>query len=219
MAKRVVDCHVNVWEDKHVLPLYHQQLQRVRPGAMQDKADADTLYEAMADADKAIIFSLRYGDSSGIDGDDEVTAAAVKKYPDKFVGFACMDPRRPDYLELLRHAVEDLGLKGVKFGPIYNGVHALRRPGSTRSTNIASRTTCRSPSTWARPTPATRRSSSAAPSMSSRSRYATPISSIDHGAYGPPLVRGVHRRHAQAAERLSARSRRSTTGPGSTTTS
>ena len=41
MTKSVVDCHVNIWEDKHVLPLYHQQLQRVRPGAMQDKADAE----------------------------------------------------------------------------------------------------------------------------------------------------------------------------------
>ena len=123
MEKRVVDCHVNIWEERHVRPLYHEQLQRVRPGAMQDKADADTLYKAMANAYKAIIFSLRYGDSSGIDGDDEVTAAAVKKYPDKFVGFAAMDSRRPDYMELLRHAIEDFGLKGVKFGSIYNGVH------------------------------------------------------------------------------------------------
>ena len=59
MEKRVVDCHVNIWEERHVRPLYHEQLQRVRPGAMQDKADADTLYKAMANAYKAIIFSLR----------------------------------------------------------------------------------------------------------------------------------------------------------------
>ena len=43
--------------------------------------------------------------------------------PDKFVGFAYCDPRRPDYMDMLHHAIEDLGLKGVKFGPIYNGVH------------------------------------------------------------------------------------------------
>ncbi len=118
----IVDCHVNIWEDRHVTPLYAEQLARVRPGQMHDKADADTVHRAMAGVDKAIVFSLRYGDSMGIEGDDEVTAAAVRKYPDKFVGFACIDPRRDDCMELLRHGVETLGLKGVKYGPIYNGV-------------------------------------------------------------------------------------------------
>lgn len=118
----IYDCHVNIWEERHVLPLYHQQMARVRRGPMQQKADAETLFQAMQGVDKAIIFTLRYGDSAGIDGDDETTAAAVAAYPGKFVGFAAVDPRRADYMDLLRHAVEDLGLRGVKFGPIYNGV-------------------------------------------------------------------------------------------------
>ena len=113
---------MNIWEDRHVLPIYEQQLARVRPGAMAEKADADTLNREMALVDRAIVFTLRYGDSAGIEGDDETTAAAVRKYPDKFVGFAYADPRRPDCLDLLRHGIEDLGLNGVKFGPIYNGV-------------------------------------------------------------------------------------------------
>src|SRR5438045_8818567 len=79
----------------------------------------------MRGVDRAIVFTLRDGDSAGIDGTDEVTAAAVKKYPDKFVGFAAADPRRRDAMELLEHAIEDLGLKGVNFGPIYNGVSLL----------------------------------------------------------------------------------------------
>lgn len=126
-GKPIYDCHVNIWEDRHVLPLYHEQMARVRAGAMQEKADAETLYRAMRGVDKAIIFTLRYGDSAGIDGDDETTAAAVATHPDKFVGFAAVDPRRPDYMELLRHAIGTLGLRGVKFGPIYNGV-ALSDP-------------------------------------------------------------------------------------------
>lgn len=116
------DCHVNIWTEEQVMPLYGQQLGRVRRGEMAPKADADTLYREMAHVDKAIVFALRYHDSLGIDGNDEVTAAAVRKYPDKFVGLAAVDPRRPDCMELLRHAIEDLGLKGAKFGPIYNGV-------------------------------------------------------------------------------------------------
>ena len=126
-ARAYCDCHVNIWNDEHVLPLYEQQLSRVRQGDMAPKADADTIYSEMAGVEKAIVFSLRYGDSIGIEGNDEITAAAVAKYPDKLVGFAYADPRRPDCMELLRHAIEDLGLRGVKFGPIYNGV-ALSDP-------------------------------------------------------------------------------------------
>ena len=79
----------------------------------------------MRDVDRAIVFSLRYKDSIGIDGDDEVTARLVARDPKKFIGFACLDPRMPDCMDLLVHAIEDLKLKGVKFGPIYNGVSLL----------------------------------------------------------------------------------------------
>ena len=121
----IVDCHVNLWEAEHLRPLFAAGTAYSRPGAVSPKADPDTVYAAMAKVDKAIVFSLRYGDSAGIDGNDEVTARAVRKYPDKFVGFATVDPRRPDYMELLRYAVEQLGLKGVKYGPIYSGVSLL----------------------------------------------------------------------------------------------
>jgi uncharacterized protein len=121
----IVDCHVNIWNDEHVRPLFAVGTAYSRPGSVSPRADADTIYQAMRGVDRAIVFSLRYGDSAGIDGNDEVTAAAVKKYPDKFVGFAAVDPRRRDAMELLEHAIEDLGLKGVKFGPIYNGVSLL----------------------------------------------------------------------------------------------
>ncbi len=126
-ARAYCDCHVNIWNEDHVLPLYHQQLSRVRLGEMAPRADAETIYAEMTKVEKAIIFGLRYGDSAGIESDDETTAAAVAKHPDKFVGFAYADPRRHDCMEMLRHAIENLGLKGVKFGPIYNGV-ALSDP-------------------------------------------------------------------------------------------
>ncbi|ALA20084.1 MULTISPECIES: amidohydrolase family protein [Chelatococcus] len=121
----IVDCHVNVYEDEQILPLFTASTPKARPGEFTLKANPDVVYEAMRDVDKAIVFSLRYKDSIGIDGDDEVTARAVAKYPDKLIGFAAVDPRRPDYMDLLVHAIEDLKLKGVKFGPIYNGVSLL----------------------------------------------------------------------------------------------
>lgn len=124
----IVDCHVNLWNPEHFTPLYAEQMQRVRAdGGYGLKADADTIHAEMAMVDKAILFSPRYLESAGVDGDDVAVAAAVAKYPDKFVGFAYVDPRQPDYMERLRHGVHTLGLKGVKYGPIYNGV-ALADP-------------------------------------------------------------------------------------------
>lgn len=121
----IVDCHVNVYEDSQILPLYGQIAGIARAGGFKIQADPATVEAAMRDVDRAIVFSLRYADSIGIDGDDEVTARLVARDPKKFVGFACLDPRMPDCMDLLVHAVEDLGLKGVKFGPIYNGVSLL----------------------------------------------------------------------------------------------
>ena len=84
----IVDCHVDIWNDEHAKPLFYEQLGRVRPGGVKLKADAETVVSVLTSVDRSIIFSLRYHDSLGIDGDDEVTAAAVHKYPDRFVGFA-----------------------------------------------------------------------------------------------------------------------------------
>lgn len=121
----IVDCHVNVYDDDMILPLFGAGTANAVPGGFKLKSDADTVHAAMKDVDKAIVFSLRYKDSAGIDGNDEVTARAVARYPDKFIGFACIDPRMPDCMDLLVHATRDLKLKGVKFGPIYNGVSLL----------------------------------------------------------------------------------------------
>ena len=122
MEKPIYDCHVNVWKPEHYLPLYQDQLSRVRPGGFPQVSDADTLARELEGAEKAILFSPRYGDSLGIQGDDLTTAEAVAKYPELFVGFAYVDPREANYLDTLRQAVKEYGFKGVKYGPIYNGV-------------------------------------------------------------------------------------------------
>jgi len=121
-GKPIIDCHVNIWNKDNFSRRYYESLQRVRHGELQQATDADAIYRAMEAVDRAIIFSPRYNDSAGVQGDDEITAAAVRKYPEKFVGFAYVDPRETDCVERLQHSVEKLGLKGVKYGPIYNGV-------------------------------------------------------------------------------------------------
>lgn len=118
----ITDCHINIWNDDHVLPHYKTGMARVREKNIPATSDAEAIMAAIAEIDHAIIFAVRYAETIGIDSDDETTAAAVRKYPEKLTGFAYVDPRRKDALERLEHAHQKLGLKGVKYGPIYNGV-------------------------------------------------------------------------------------------------
>ena len=119
----IVDCHVNLWNDEDVSQTWHERVGVARKAAIPAKADADTLYVELAEVDKAIVFGLKVRESLGIEVDDATTAAAVAKYPDKFVGFACVNPTYPDALENLEHAHVELGLRGVKMTPLYMNFH------------------------------------------------------------------------------------------------
>lgn len=120
----IVDCHVNVWEHRHVRPLARQHV-KTRADEVTLTATPEQVKAAMAGVDRYIAFTLRYGDSVGVEGEDETTARLMALDPGRCVGFAYADPRRPDVMDLLRHATGALGLRGVKFGPIYNAVSVL----------------------------------------------------------------------------------------------
>jgi len=49
----------------------------------------------------------------------------VRRAPDRLVFFACPDPGRPGFQEELERCHRELGCRGVKLGPIYDGVHPL----------------------------------------------------------------------------------------------
>ena len=55
----IVDCHVNIYDPEHMLPLYAQQSAIARPGGFALESDCETIYAAMQEVDKAIIFSNR----------------------------------------------------------------------------------------------------------------------------------------------------------------
>lgn len=74
----------------------------------------------MAPFDRVIVFGLK-GRLTGYWVPDTFIADFVAQAPEKLVGFASCDPTRPGYMDELTHAVEDLGLQGLKLGPIYAG--------------------------------------------------------------------------------------------------
>lgn len=71
-----------------------------------------------AKVDKAALLPLDLTTTEGgwvVDNDQ--VAKIVRDYPDRFIGFASVDPRRKDALEVLDYAFGTLGLKGLKLNP------------------------------------------------------------------------------------------------------
>jgi predicted TIM-barrel fold metal-dependent hydrolase len=57
--------------------------------------------------------------------DDEASVArAVHAFPDRLIGFIRVDPTRPEGAQRVRHAVEALGLRGIKGFPAMECFHA-----------------------------------------------------------------------------------------------
>jgi hypothetical protein len=78
----------------------------------------DAFMADMAPFERVAVFGLK-GRATGYWVPDEYVAEFVKRAPEKLAGFASCDPTQSSYLEKLRHAIEQLGLVGVKLGPIY----------------------------------------------------------------------------------------------------
>lgn len=75
-------------------------------------------WAAMADVDRAVVLAMD-APAVGFVVPNEYVADYVGTHPDRLVGFASVDPNRPDWRERLHHAVGGLGLRGLKVGPIY----------------------------------------------------------------------------------------------------
>lgn len=74
--------------------------------------------EAMKQCDGAIVLALD-APFVGYTSANEFVAQYVQEAPTRLFGFASVDPNRPDAAQIFRHALHELGLKGLKLAPIY----------------------------------------------------------------------------------------------------
>lgn len=75
-----------------------------------------------AGVDLSCVFAVDYGLLTGEPGvsiadQNRAVAQAVRRFPDRLVGFLAVDPRREGAPDLLRRGVEDWGLRGLKLHP------------------------------------------------------------------------------------------------------
>ena len=126
----IVDCHTHILEASHVDANFLADVRRSWGELAFGSVTPEEHWEAVKDLDGAIVLAFD-APACGFVVPDEYVAAYVAQHPDKLVGFASVDPNRPDAAVRLDHAVDDLGLRGLKLGPIYQNfdptsVSALR---------------------------------------------------------------------------------------------
>lgn len=118
------DVHTHIWEATHVSDEFVRDLERVWPTGTQVRADYDAHAEHARLAGRSVVlaFDARH---AGFLVPDEFVAAYVARDPQRLVGFCSVDPQRKDAADRLRRAVEELGLRGLKLAPTYQGFDPL----------------------------------------------------------------------------------------------
>lgn len=115
----IVDVHTHVWE--HPAHISDSFLEDARITAanpeLQVAVDLDAHWAAMAPVDHAIVLGFR-ARHVGVLVPNEYVAAYVARHPEKLIGFCSVDPLDPDALDQFEYAVRELGLRGLKLGPI-----------------------------------------------------------------------------------------------------
>jgi hypothetical protein len=138
----IVDVHSHVmWYPDHVEEQYAQEalasklvkLEMSGGAAYSAQLDLhsydstfETHWEASKTADKVIVFGLQ-AKAVGQYVPNELIAEYVALHPEKLVGWTSVDPNEPDCIEQLEYSVQDLGLKGLKLGPVYQHFDPMDR--------------------------------------------------------------------------------------------
>ena len=119
-----VDWHSHVWDPSHLGPHWGPELDaNVHAHPSEDgswEAHAAAMAEAKVDA--AIILGL-VACEIDLDIPNEYIAEYVATNPEHLVGFGSVDPSDPHAVDKVKYAATDLGLRGLKLSPPYQGFH------------------------------------------------------------------------------------------------
>ncbi len=120
----MVDCHTHLWKAEH----WSEEMEREATIARGAPADIDIAEEdhwaAMGPVDRAIVFGF-HAKHLGLVVPNELIRRYVALHPEKLIGFACLDPNEPDYLDEMEKCFLQDGFQGLKLAPIYQNFHVM----------------------------------------------------------------------------------------------
>jgi predicted TIM-barrel fold metal-dependent hydrolase len=115
----VIDCHTHVGEaEKHMGGEFMADARRAWGPDLQIGTTLEQHWEQVQPLSYAIVLAFA-APAVGFVVPNDYVAAYVSEHREKLIGFASVDPRDADAPAELRHAIDDLGLEGLKLAPIY----------------------------------------------------------------------------------------------------
>jgi hypothetical protein len=115
----MIDCHTHVGEaDVHLGGEFMADARRVWGPDLQIGTTLEQHWEQVQPVSHAVVLAFA-AHAVGFVVPNDYVAGYVSQHPEKLIGFASVDPRDADAPAELRHAIESLGLEGLKLGPIY----------------------------------------------------------------------------------------------------
>ncbi|MGD0704813.1 MAG: amidohydrolase family protein [Trebonia sp.] len=119
----ITDVHTHFWSPDHQRPPWTDGLGRVSTrlaaGAI-DTVTVESYRQQVLPAARTIVFGLQ-AQASGIMVPNDAVAAFVREVGGQTAGFMSVDPTRHDAVAEIERCHADLGLRGIKLGPIYQG--------------------------------------------------------------------------------------------------
>jgi hypothetical protein len=116
----LVDCHTHAYEyPAHVSDEFLADHRRAwGDSTTLLRAKPEDHFSAMRSVDRVIVLGFQ-GKRVGHYVPNDFVAAYARKHTEKVIGFASVDPNDPSAEKELRRCIRELGLKGLKLGPIY----------------------------------------------------------------------------------------------------
>ena len=120
----MIDCHTHIGEPDHVSVEFVEDVRRIWGQNLRFPPSLDDHLEATSATRRAVVLGFR-ARASGFVVPNEYVASYVSRFPDRFVGFGGIDLAEEGAPEEVERCAQDLGLRGLKIGPVYQGVHPL----------------------------------------------------------------------------------------------
>ena len=117
--RELIDWHANLWLPEH-FSAEHRDEMAVQLGSELDGSPEAHRKGVAGVAGKFVLVAMRWN-QLGVNIPNEFVAYHVKRFPDRAIGFACVDPHDADAPRELEQAVKKLGLRGLKMSPVYGG--------------------------------------------------------------------------------------------------
>lgn len=120
----IIDIHTHLLDfGRHADEKLRDDLERCGIGGKAYTFTQEEYLEGTSGADRAVVFGIR-AQKTGWRVDNSFVSDFVRRHP-KYVYFASIDPMDADFMEQLSCEHRIRHCKGVKLGPVYQGIHPL----------------------------------------------------------------------------------------------